>query len=160
MNNDELYHYHGGSQYISGQDELYHYGVPGMKWGQRKAQRYDAKIAKLQARQKNLRATRDGVKSDKFLSTAKKLNILKAKKKLLEAKNANDAASKIVAKENLKAAKKVTDVREIKALKLTDVELNALKRQDIAKKVDKILGFFNDELENRGYDRINTPKLF
>lgn len=35
-NKDELYHYYGGLSLNSYQDELYHFGVKGMKWGRRK----------------------------------------------------------------------------------------------------------------------------
>ena len=34
---DELYHYSYGSGLSQSGDELYHYGVPGMRWGRRKA---------------------------------------------------------------------------------------------------------------------------
>lgn len=136
MDNNELYHYYGGSQYMHGYNELYHYGVPGMKWGKRKA-KYDVEIAKLQERQKHLRTNR-GVTSAKFQKTALKLDKMKAKRELLDAKINQDDVAKAKAKEKLKGAKQNDDVRNIKGMKLTDQELKALKRQDIRKAISSV----------------------
>lgn len=57
---DELYHYYGG---MSSVNELYHYGVPGMKWGQRRA---SAKLNKITKRAKKRGWSDDATEVEKI----------------------------------------------------------------------------------------------
>ncbi len=96
----QLYHYEPG------ESELYHYGVPGMKWGQRKAAYASEKNAYRQAKKDYKTARRElarrgytsiGIKGlSKYNAARKKadaaeLNMIDAKAKYKAAKSKNSA---------------------------------------------------------------------
>lgn len=79
-------------------DELYHYGVPGMKWGQRKAIKLQNRIDKINSREDKYR--------DKILNARSKNRAkiaLKYDKKIEKAKAKGDQRLVDVRKENQKA---------------------------------------------------------
>lgn len=91
-------------------DDIIHYGVPGMKWGVRRAQlsleRFDAKIKKQTEHRSQIKKE-SGVLSRKYRGASKNLYVTKAKRDVVKAKIDRDDASLLVAKGQLKFAKAI-----------------------------------------------------
>lgn len=106
QNNNELYHYNYGLGLYNGvgSDELYHYGVKGMKWGEKRVAKLDAKVKKLQAK-RDARIAKKGIMSRSARRAATKQAVASAKLDLKKAKLKGDKLDKVIAKEDLKTAK-------------------------------------------------------
>lgn len=109
-NKNELYHYYGGS--LNAVDELYHYGVPGMKWGQRKAPvgggAVGGRLGRLQAKQARMQARRENrfaAGTNKTRKLQAKINVTKSKQALKKAKASGDRKAVKLAKADLKVNK-------------------------------------------------------
>ena len=92
------------SNYIYYNGELYHYGVKGMKWGERKVEKLNEKIKTQSAERKLLRETK-GVPSLAYRKKSEQLYLTKQKRDIAKAKLDNDPVSKVVAQGRLKEAK-------------------------------------------------------
>lgn len=80
------------------QNELYHYGVKGMKWGVRRSR--SDQIKALTEKARDIRETK-GAASKKFISTRKKLYRVRNQEKLKEARANKDSVGIANAKANL-----------------------------------------------------------
>lgn len=132
-------------------DELMHYGVPGMRWGtrpaerlgsvnsklQRKALKYDVRVAKLQKKAEKAHAERDLGAANRKAVQAARLRKKAAKAQLTSTKATNDfAAAKAHRKAerlNYKAAK-----AERKANRLSKSTGYGAKAMGLSIKADKV----------------------
>lgn len=85
-------------------DELYHYGVLGMRWGHRKAEYYTNKIKKV-SKQRNEAYAKKGAISNSFRKKSKQLYLLKAKQLYNQSKLNGTKADRMATKEFVKEAK-------------------------------------------------------
>lgn len=142
-------------------NELYHYGILGMKWG---VQRHQSKLDSLKKKIKKGEEKRadvmnkQGVTSNKYRTMSKSLYITKQKAKIEKAKINNDDVAITNAKEDLKVAKNIkkygasyptganaNDIRAVFGNKLpletvhalSAKEYSQLSRKDTVKNVTK-----------------------
>ena len=87
-------------------NELMHYGVLGMKWGQHKYAKQTKKVNKLESKRSKI-ASRNGKVSNEYIKTSKKLYVEKSKQDLQKAKLGNDSAKKTIAKNDIQFAKRL-----------------------------------------------------
>ena len=93
----------GNSLYHSA-DELYHYGVLGMKWGHHKIKRYTEKLNRINTKREKI-YNKGQVASRNYINNSKKQFELKNKISLEKAKIKNDKAEIILKKEKFKESK-------------------------------------------------------
>ena len=130
-------------------DELYHYGVKGMKWKNHRYVKYENKVQKRQIKLDAIK-NRHGVTSHEYREAAKQLNVLKSKRDLVDAKLGKDKNKILEAKEKVRTAKfirdngahKITD-KQMKDIfgKLDNKEVNSIRRKE---KVDAGLRFVQE----------------
>lgn len=132
-------------------NELYHYGVVGMKWGVRRARRkeaanerlrkkaldYDIKSKKLTKKSEKIHAEKDLERSNTYAKKAAKLNVKagKLEKRALKTQNGlkESVLTKRAEKLKYKAAK-----RTIKANQVSKTEGYGMKAMKYSVKSDKV----------------------
>lgn len=142
--------------------ELYHYGIPGMKWGKRKAQaRADYKSARRKAlgdyydKVDPLEKDFDWTKKDGGLSNKAKAGIAKADKEYKTAINKAKSDYK-TAKANIKAEKKAYEKEQLIAHPYKEIGKQA-KKQILAGSIVSITGTVAGALlVRKGHDYAGT----
>ena len=93
----------GNSLYHSA-DELYHYGVLGMRWGHHKIKRYKERLDRINTKREKM-YNKGQVANRKYINASKKQFELKNKISLEKAKIKNDKSEIILRKERFKESK-------------------------------------------------------
>ena len=117
-------------------DYLIHYGVLGMKWGIRKADRLSARTKQLSEKRSDIRKTK-GAADKAYIKTSKQWYLTKSKRNLQKAKNENDSVGKALAKSDIRDAKSfkkhgtaqyfASYVKKVYGSNLSKNELNAIQ---------------------------------
>lgn len=138
--------YYESEQYPN---ELYHYGVLGMKWGQHKYSSQKNKIKRLSDKRDKI-AEKKGVVSNGYLNKSKDLYLLKQKQKLTKAKLNNDSTEKTIAKDKIREAKgfkkngvftynyNSNDVRKVYGYNLSNKDKTAIQIKEINQDTNRI----------------------
>lgn len=121
-------------------NELYHHGVLGMKWGKRKAKYYSDKVKDLTKKRTEV-YNQKGAISNKFRKTSKELYLAKAKKNYYDAKASGNKADIMSTKIGVKEAKYVKrhgtgnmlGTRNIYGQRLTSNEMTAINIKEVRK---------------------------
>ena len=157
------------SDYIVVGDELYHYGVPGMRWGHRKARSVSTERARMQSARAayNKQAKKEYKQTDEY--KAKRAKVVKAGAVVAGTALAAYGAykvNKVIRDKNTQIRIGQELVKANKDVNFTMGQLNGLKRGQSNQMVSKMNKNFNKyaadrltEARNDGIDRAASDSL-